>query len=970
MKSYGYNINFGVVADVAEDINDAKIFLVKRERIFSDNPKIVSELTGKMVEAMGEEGIIPVVKHFPGLGRARSDSHRWLPKINAPEEEIYKKDIFPFEKLIKDGKLFWIMTSHAVYPCFDDKPASLSYKIQTEILRKKLGFQGIIISDELLNMQAVQGYAFEQKIKEPHINEIVIMAFKAGTDIVIIYPQPDKAKELIGGVIKAGIAAVKDGRISEKEINDSLERILKEKERIFGVNLLFLIKNITLEEKIAQKIIIDIYDEKGSKIINNYCLSGIEARDYKLIESAQKKAKIPLFICGQHEGGKINEFNLKLYSQSAGSIGRQFEKISRKEQPKLEIQALGNSGNHNNKPRESFFDFSQLVKEEQSKIINILSDSVGGHIKFYTDLKENGNRLSNPDFFSPLSTTSPDVSRGVEVKLFKALPITWIKKFPDKNMALCAYKVLKEAFNIWHEKNNISSRILDKNFLLAPGEMINMLNLLKEEIKNFPGAKVKKRLRVLCLAAHPDDEDAEALLYFKKKFAVQTYILLATRGEGGENRIGPELYQELGALRTEEIEKSASILGVNRIFYLGKKDFGYCCEQEEALQKWDKQDTLFRLVYFYRLIQPDIIVTKHNAFSGHCQHQALSSLAQEAFDLAGNPKVYPEMIKDGLLPWQLQGYYQRAVKKSDYPLAEITIDSQEIASLQGKTIQQVAQEALSRHASQGLSANSFSSVLPRGEISYESVKINDFSAKQGFLNEDTSPGKKQGVIPSGFLGVKIINGLKIGLIEENSNILFIALKTLGCNFKKINIQHSGEVNFSDFDVIVLSKGMNNFLSEFKGFDNQALKFVEKGGSLIIMLQDRASQEFTFAPYPLRISFDRLSNENIPVKILVPGHPLFNYPNKITAGDFKEWVQDRANITASEYSDKYIELTSSFSCSGKAVKGAYLSARYGKGSYIFTTYAWYRQLREFHPGAYKNLANMLSYSKAEPSASNN
>lgn len=969
MKEHGYNVNFGVVADVAEDINDLKIYLVKRERIFSDNPEIVSELTGKMVEAMAIEGVVPVVKHFPGLGRTYSDAHIWLPKVNVLEEEIYKKDIFPFKKLIKNDKPFWIMTSHAVYPSFDDKPASLSYKIQTDILRKKLGFQGIIISDELLNMQAIKGYAFEQNLKEPYINEIVIMAFKAGTDIVIIYPQPDQAKELIGGVIEAVIEAVKDGKISEREIDDSLERILKEKERIFNKSLLPLIKDMTLAEKIAQKIIIDIYEDKDTLILGKYFLGGIEARDYKLIEKAQKNAKIPLFIAGQHEGGNVNETNLNLYSQSAGSIGRQFENKIGEEQRKNEINVLKNSRNSNNKPRKLPFDFSQLVKEEQKKIIDILGDSVDEHIKFFTDLKENKYRLSNPDRFSPLST-APDVFGGVELKPFEALPIAWIKKFPDKNAALCAYKVFKEAFNKWFEKENIASRIKDKNFLFAPEEMISKLNRLKEEIKKFQGIGIKRHMRVLCLAAHPDDEDAEALIYFKKKFAAETFILLATRGEGGENRIGPELYQELGALRTEEMEKSASVLGVNRVFYLGKKDFGYCCEPEEALQKWDKQDTLFRLVYFYRLIRPDIIITKHNASSGHCQHQALSSLAQEAFDLAGNPKVYPGMIRDGLLPWHPLRFYQRAVGNKDYPLDEIVIDTQERAWGEDKTYQQIAQEALSQHASQGLSINPFSAILPARKIGYESVKINDSPAWQSSSNDDKSRKKTREATPSGFPGIKIVNGLKIGLIEENSNILFIALKTLGCDFKKININRITEVNFSDFDIIILSKGMNNFFSGFKGVDKQVLKFVEEGGRLIIMLQDRAAQEFAFAPYPLKISFEPVCNENTPVEILVPGHPLFNYPNKITARDFEGWAQDRAFISAFEYSDKYTELTACRSCVGKVVKGDYLSARYGKGSYIFTTYAWYRQLREFHPGAYKSLANMLSYFHSEYSSRNN
>lgn len=969
MKEHGYNVNFGVVADVADNIHDLKINLVEKQRIFSDKPEIVSELACKMVEAMNIEGITPVVKHFPGLGRVRYDTHKWLPKLDILKEEIYKKDIFPFKELIKKNEPFWIMTSHAVYTCFDDKPASLSYKVQNDILRKELGFKGIIISDELLNMQAIRGYAFEKNIKEPYINEITIMAFKAGTDIVIIYPERGKAEELIGGVIEAVSKAVKEGRITESEINDSFERILKEKERIFNRHLLLFIKDMTLEQKIAQKIIIDIYEDKDTAILNKYSLGGIEARDYNLIERAQRNAKIPLFIAGQHEGGKVNETNLNIYSQSADLTGREFEKILGGGRRKQVVYAIESDKDLKNKPQEAFFDFSQMVPEEQRKIIDILCDTVDGHIKFYAGIKEGKYMLSNPDYFSPLTTVS-DVSHPVEVKPFEALPIAWIMKFPDKNSALCAYKIFKEAFNKRLAKENISSKLVDNNSLLFPEEMIFKLNLLKEEIKKNQGEEIKKPIRILCLAAHPDDEDAEALIYFKKKFDAKTYILLATRGEGGENRIGSELYQELGALRTEEIERSASVLGVNRVFYLGKRDFGYCCETEEAFKKWNRQDTLSRLVYFYRLIQPDIIVTKHNVSSEHCQHQALAYLAQEAFDLAGNPKAYPEMIKDGLLPWQPLRFYQRATGKKDYPLDEIVIDTQECASSEGKTYQQIAREALSQHASQVFSKNFFSAMLPAGEIGYELVKTSNYPLRENFLNNDASAQKTGKVIPSGFPGIKIVNGLKIGLLEENSGILFIALKTLGCDFKKIDTKFIAEANFSDFDIIILNKGMSNLLSELKDVDKQLLKFVEEGGSLIILLQDSIPEEFSLAPYPLKISFEPICNKDTTVTILVSGHPLFNFPNKITTRDFEGWIQDRGFVAASGYPVKYTELTSSLSCTSKVVKGAYLVAHYGRGNYIFTTYSWYRQLREFHLGAYKNLANMVAYSYSEQRLNSN
>jgi beta-glucosidase-like glycosyl hydrolase/LmbE family N-acetylglucosaminyl deacetylase len=961
MHTNGYNVNFSPVVDVANNIEDINHPLVKKQRIYSQDPQIVTELASAAIRGMLKAGITPVAKHFPGLGAVYSNTHLTLPKINISKTQLYEKDLLPFREIIKRYPNAWIMTSHAVYSSLDDKPASLSYTIQTELLRKDLGFKGIIISDELLNMQAIEGYAFQQDIKEPHINEIVIMAFQAGTDIVIIYPEPDKAGAIIGGIVRAVDKAVEDGKISEREIDNSVKRILKAKERIFNKRLLPLIKDMSLEEKIAQRIMIDIYEDKDTAILNKYGLGGIEARDYKLIEKAQENAKIPLFIACQHEGGKINETNLNIYSRSAYLTGKEFEGTFGKEQRKQPVYVRESNKNSLNKPDESFFDFSQLAKEEQQKIIDILCGSVDEHIKFFSDIKENKYMLPNPDYLSPL-TTGSDASSAVGIKSFEAVPIAWLIKFPDKNTALCAYKVFKEAFNRWSEKENIREKLSGKNSFLYPDEMLYELNLLQGEIQKIQGKENKKNMRILCLAAHPDDEDAEALIYFKKRFNAETYVLLATRGEGGENRIGPELYQELGALRTEEMERAASMIEVKKVFYLGKKDFGYCSEPQEAFQKWDKQDTLSRLVYFYRLIQPDIIITKHNVSSGHCQHRALAVLAQEAFDLAGNPKAYPEMIKDGLLPRQPLRFFQRTTGKKDFILDEIVIDTQERGFREGKTYQQIAQEALSQHRSQGFSADSFANVLPSGKIAYESQKT--LLKPQNLLENNKSLQKIEGVVASGFPGIKIVNGLKIGLFEENSNIFFVALKTLGYDFKKIDSKFIAEGDLSEFDIIVLSKNINNLLSEGKDIDRRILKFAEEGGRLIIFLQDNTQQEFNLSPYPLKISFEPMSKEDAPVTILLSKHPLFSFPNKIIAADFEGWVQDRGLLSASEYSAQYAELISCLSSTGKAIKGGYLVAHYGKGSYIFTTYSWYRQLREFHFGAYKNLANMLAYSSAK------
>lgn len=960
MQKQGYNVNFAPVVDVADNIEDMSIYLVKRERLYSQDPDVVIELTSKVIKAMNKNGITPVLKHFPGLGRSPQNPHTWLPQIRVSEKELYEKDILPFQELIKTGEPFWIMTSHTIYPCWDDKPASLSYKIQTELLRKKLGFQGIIISDEFLNMQAIEGYALQQGIEKPYIGEIVVRAFKAGTDIVIVYPEPDKAEEIISGIIGAVKKAVKEGRISEKEIDKSVSRILKEKERIFNKHLSYLLKDMSLQEKIAQKIIIDIY-EKNRGILNKYNLGGIEARDHNLIEQAQRDSKILLFIAGQHEGGNVHESHLN--TRSAYLTGREFERTLGGEVRGPYSCIVKSNKELGNKLGQSFFDFSQLTKEEQEKIINILCDTVDEHIKFYLEIKQGYSQpLPNLDYFSPLTMTS-DISIKPEIKPIEALPLAWLTRFLDRNTALCAYEVLKEAFEKW--LNNLNRGFDREKFDSYIDKRLYELNLLKEEIRKTKGKGDEKVIRLLCLATHPDDEDGEGLIYFRKKFNCQTYILLATRGEGGENLINSCLYDELGFLRTEEIERAASILGVKRIYYLGKKDFGYCLDPEEAFQKWGRQDTLEKLVYFIRLIRPHVIITKHNKFDNrdHGQHRALAILAEEAFDLAGDPKAYPEMIKDGLLPWQPLKFYQRSRDKKNFPLEDIVINTHELIPSEDKTYQQIALEALSQHKSQLKVANLFTP----DKIAYELVKASTPLEQEGVSGRAISePSPRKGeVIPSGIPGIKIVNDLKIGLIEENSNIFFIALKTLGCDVEKIDTEFIAKGDLLKYDTIVLSKGMDNVLCAVKDGDKYLLEFVQKGGNLVIFLQELGREAlFGLAPYPLEISFSPISDEDSPVVILLPEHPLFNFPNKISSQDFQGWKQDRGLFFPSQYPDKYTELIGCPDSKSELIKSGYLVTSYGKGSYILTTYSWYRQLREFQLGAYKNLADMLAYTYAK------
>src|SRR6266849_955214 len=159
---------------------------------------------------------------------------------------------------------------------------------------------------------------------------------------------------------------------------------------------------------------------------------------------------------------------------------------------------------------------------------------------------------------------------------------------------------------------------------------------------------------VMCIAAHPDDEDGTSLIVMRRKFGAHTLSLFSTLGEGGQNAIGPELYAELGAIRARETMAAAEIQG-SEPYFLGLKDFGYSKSFEETFQKWGHEEALRRMVLEIRKLRPDVIITNHSVTNNdHGHQQATARLVVEAFDSAADPKQFPEQLKDGVEPWQVQ----------------------------------------------------------------------------------------------------------------------------------------------------------------------------------------------------------------------------------------------------------------------------------------------------------------------------
>ena len=203
---------------------------------------------------------------------------------------------------------------------------------------------------------------------------------------------------------------------------------------------------------------------------------------------------------------------------------------------------------------------------------------------------------------------------------------------------------------------------------------------------------------VMCVAAHPDDEDGSTLTILRRKYGVHTVSLFSTFGEGGQNAVGPELYEQLGVIRARETMAAAEVQG-SEPHFLGFRDFGFSKSAEETFRAWGEKELLRRMVLQIRLLRPDVIITNHDTTSGHGHHQATGRTVLQAFDDAADPKQFPEQLSLAGV-WQVQRLFVRSRGQADTTPA-VTLDPNETDPVRGTTYAQQALEGLHKHATQG-----------------------------------------------------------------------------------------------------------------------------------------------------------------------------------------------------------------------------------------------------------------------------
>lgn len=221
LKGLGINFNFAPVVDL--NLAPQNPALGGKGRCFSADPAIVTRHARATIKAHRPHGILTCLKHFPGHGSALDDSHLGMVDITQSWTE---QELLPFKTLIDEGLADAVLVAHVMHRKFDQEfPASLSRAMVTELLREKLGFKGLVISDDL-NMGAIQNY-FNPK-------ELLARALNAGTDVLVfsnLHPyNPNLIAETVG-LIKE---LLDEGRVSEKQILDANTHIQSAK-RVFTI---------------------------------------------------------------------------------------------------------------------------------------------------------------------------------------------------------------------------------------------------------------------------------------------------------------------------------------------------------------------------------------------------------------------------------------------------------------------------------------------------------------------------------------------------------------------------------------------------------------------------------------------------------------------------------------------------------------------------------------------------------------
>jgi hypothetical protein len=211
--------------------------------------------------------------------------------------------------------------------------------------------------------------------------------------------------------------------------------------------------------------------------------------------------------------------------------------------------------------------------------------------------------------------------------------------------------------------------------------------------------------------------------------------------------------------------------------------------------------------------------------------------------------------------------------------------------------------------------------------------------------------------------VKIAPNLRVGYVMGSGDDVPSSLEHLGVQVTFLGPSETATGDLSKFDVILFGVRAYAAREDLITYNSRFLDYVRKGG-VVIVQYNTPEYDHKYGPYPYVMGEnpEEVTDENSKVDILAPSNPIFNWPNKISEADFGGWVEERGSKWMKTWAPQYQALLETHDADQEPQKGGLLYAKYGKGIYIYNAYAFYRELPEGVPGAYRIFANMISLAK--------
>jgi len=254
---------------------------------------------------------------------------------------------------------------------------------------------------------------------------------------------------------------------------------------------------------------------------------------------------------------------------------------------------------------------------------------------------------------------------------------------------------------------------------------------------------------------------------------------------------------------------------------------------------------------------------------------------------------------------------------------------------------------------------------------YSITAVAEYNGKQykqgfqttGYVGLRPYPSYRDAVFQTTGVDLQVAPHLKVAYIAGTGDDVARSLHDIGIDAAFLSAEDIATGNLSSFDAIVLGIRAYAARPELKTYNNRLLDYTKNGGTVIVQYQT-GEYDHNYAPYPLALSSDpeKVVEEDGELSILAPDDPLLSWPNKITAADFNNWIEERGHGFIRTWDPRYIAPTEMHDVGQDPQKGGLLYASYGKGTYIYMSYAFFRQMPEGVPGAFRIMANLLSTGK--------